>query len=227
MKIKIIILLILAVILGTFLLIFSITRYQIYTSNELNNLVNKKFLKLRLQQIQKTTAELTKQELSDLNKVIKLEEILKKSNKLYILVSRTEGKLYIKINDKILNEFPASLGSGKTLEYKNRKWIFKTPIRIFKVLKKARNPIWLKPDWAFIESNEPVPPIRSPLRIDRTGYLGKYGIYLGDEYLIHGFSHDRENVAGLNVTHGCIGLKEKDLEKVYNSVRLGTYVLVK
>lgn len=197
------------------------------SSDGLNDIINKKFDILRLKQIKENSSEYTLSELSTLNDVAKKENDLKKSNEIYILVSRTEGKLYVKYKNKIIDEFIASLGSGKTLVYKNRKWVFNTPVRMFQVIKKKTRPIWIKPDWAFIENKEHIPPLHSPLRIDRTGYLGKYGIYLGDEYLIHGFSSERENLAGLYVTHGCIGLKAKDLKKVYDLVNVGTYVLVK
>jgi len=53
------------------------------------------------------------------------------------------------------------------------------------VLGKIENPVWTKPDWAFVEAKEAIPPPDDPSRKVQ-GELGKYVFNLGDGYLIHG-----------------------------------------
>ena len=84
-------------------------------------------------------------------------------------------------------------------------------------------PVWVKPDWAFIEEGEPVPAPNSPDRYEQ-GVLGSYGLYLGQGYLIHGTLFQR--FLGQNVTHGCVRVGDEDLEKVWNLTRIGTAVYI-
>lgn len=157
-------------------------------------------------------------------KVVDLESELIKQDDIYTLVSLTENRLYLKHKGEIKKEFVVSLGSGKVLKKKDITWLFETPVGIFNVLDKKENPVWIKPDWAFIEKKEPVPPFDSPKRIVR-GFLGKFAIYLGGGYMIHGTPE--EELVGMNITHGCIRLKEADLKEVFDFVKIGTKVLIR
>jgi len=46
------------------------------------------------------------------------------------------------------------------------------------VLGKERNPVWIRPDWSYVEENMPVPAENDPDRIVRE-VLGKYALILG------------------------------------------------
>ena len=82
---------------------------------------------------------------------------------------------------------------------------------------KAENPLWRKPDWAYVESKEPVPPPEDPARMT-PGELGAFVLNLGDGYLIHG----TKNEAGLGrpASHGCVRLGAEDLDR--KSTRLNS-----
>jgi lipoprotein-anchoring transpeptidase ErfK/SrfK len=91
------------------------------------------------------------------------------------------------------------------------------------VQRKQENPVWSKPDWAFVEEGLPIPPPGDPSRIE-SGTLGDYKLELGDNYMIHGTLYKR--FMGQNVTHGCIRLGDEDLEIVYNTLQIGSKVYI-
>jgi len=142
----------------------------------------------------------------------------------YIVVDQTNNRLYLKRGDRIELSAVCSAGSGMILHEGDdgRSWIFDTPRGAFHVRSKVENPVWKKPDWAFVEANEPIPADPSE-RLDY-GALGEYGLYLGDGYLIHGTLYER--LLGRSVTHGCIRLGRDDLREVYRAARIGTPVFI-
>ena len=102
-----------------------------------------------------------------------------------------------------------------------REWIFDTPLGERRVERKVKDPVWVKPDWAFIEEGYVPPPKGAEERYDRFS-LGDYGLYLGDGYIIHGTLF--QTLLGRRVTHGCIRLGDEDLKYVYQKVPLGARV---
>jgi L,D-transpeptidase YbiS len=142
----------------------------------------------------------------------------------YIIIDTAQNKLYLKRRDKVLHEAICSTGSGGLLKDPNtdRQWIFETPRGSFRVIRKAEDPVWTKPDWAFVEEGKAVPDKWSERRDYDT--LGDYALYLGDGYMIHGTLYQR--YLGRAITHGCIRLGDEDLERVYRSAPVGTPVLI-
>jgi hypothetical protein len=68
-----------------------------------------------------------------------------------------------------------------------------------------------------------VPPMGSKNRkVD--GELGKYRLILGDGYLLHGTPY-KESI-GLAATHGCVRLRDEDIEWLYEHVPVGTKVYI-
>jgi hypothetical protein len=76
------------------------------------------------------------------------------------VVDRTNNLLYLRDQASIELQAVCSAGSGSILKEPNgkRTWVFDTPQGQFKVISILKNPIWRKPDWAFIEEGEPIPP---------------------------------------------------------------------
>jgi L,D-transpeptidase YbiS len=179
-------------------------------------------------------SESTPEEAAALEKEIKdLESKTKRAQRsvaglvpgsVYIVVDTARNKLYLKRRDKVLHEAICSTGSGGLLKDPgtDRQWIFETPRGSFRVIRKAEDPVWTKPDWAFVEEGKPVPDSWSERRDYDT--LGDYALYLGDGYMIHGTLYQR--YLGRAITHGCIRLGDEDLEKVYRSAPVGTRVLI-
>jgi L,D-transpeptidase YbiS len=101
--------------------------------------------------------------------------------------------------------------------------MFKTPRGQYHVQTKTVNPVWKKPDWAFVEAGLPVPPVGHRSRYEY-GVLGDYSLSIGNGYLIHGTLYQR--FLGLPVTHGCVRLNDEDLASVYYSLSEGSKVFI-
>lgn len=102
-------------------------------------------------------------------------------------------------------------------------WYFETPMGSFTVLGKERNPVWIRPDWSYVEENMPIPPEGDPDRFVHD-VLGKYALLLGNGYKIHGTKWTK--LLGTHFTHGCISLGDDDLDMIYKSVKIGTKVYI-
>ncbi len=142
----------------------------------------------------------------------------------YALVDTYANRLAVRRGDEVLREAVCSTGSGLVLRHpeSGREWVFDTPIGERRVERKAKDPVWIKPDWAFIEEGyEPPEDVRS--RVDDVS-LGDYGIYLGDGYLIHGTLF--RSLLGQKITHGCIRMGDEDLAYLYQALGVGSRVLL-
>jgi len=140
-----------------------------------------------------------------------------------ITIDASKNDAYLFKDGQLVKRSKAATGSGKTLEKGEDVWMFHTPRGHMKVLRKIDDPVWRKPDWAFIEAGERVPPKESPKRFVK-GKLGKYALDLGEGILIHG-TDDLKSI-GRSVSHGCIRLPDEMLEEVYKAARVGTDVYV-
>ncbi len=142
----------------------------------------------------------------------------------YLVISTSDNRFRLMRGTEVLREGVVSTGSYVYLEAASgASWLFQTPRGVHFVLGKARNPVWTKPDWAFVEEGLPVPPPDAPERFEY-GVLGDYALAIGDGYLIHGTLYQR--LLGLPVTHGCIRMGDADLEVVYSTLRIGSLVYI-
>ncbi|OLD63251.1 MAG: hypothetical protein AUI47_09815 [Acidobacteria bacterium 13_1_40CM_2_68_5] len=142
----------------------------------------------------------------------------------YILIDAGRNLLTLFKDNRRVLQAVCSTGSGRALSdpVKKRFWVFDTPRGEFFIRAKYPNPVWVKPDWAFLEEGEPVPRDLAA-RLAPTE-LGDYAMDLGEGYLIHGTLYER--ALGLSITHGCVRLGGRDLETVYKNVRVGTPVYI-
>ena len=142
----------------------------------------------------------------------------------YLVVDTYGNRLRVYRAGELLREAVCSTGSGTVLKdpVGGRTWVFDTPLGERRVQRKTRNPVWIKPDWAFVEDGY-APPDDFRLRVDDVS-LGRYGLYLGDGYIIHGTLF--QTLLGRPLTHGCIRLGNEDLEYVYRQVPLGARVFL-
>lgn len=142
----------------------------------------------------------------------------------YLIVNTTTNTFVLRTRNRIIREGLCSTGSYTLLEAgEDKQWMFKTPKGMFRIQSKLVNPLWVKPDWAFIEEGLPVPPRNHPDRFEY-GTLGDYALSLGQGYLIHGTLYQR--YLGLPVTHGCIRMGDEDLKEVFNKLDLGSRVYI-
>jgi L,D-transpeptidase YbiS len=140
-----------------------------------------------------------------------------------ITVDVSTNHAYLFRDGQLVAKSDAATGSEKELDHGDDMWIFHTPRGHLTVKGKIKDPIWHKPDWAFIEEGKPVPPQNSPER-DVKGKLGKYALSLGDGILIHGT--DDPSSIGKRVSHGCIRVPDEMIEKLYNAAKVGTDVYI-
>ena len=168
---------------------------------------------------EKEIARLNKS-ISDLNK--KIDKLTPDSSFMIINTSDNTFKLYK--NNRLFRSGICSTGSFKELIVDSTKsYMFETPKGALTVKNKKTNPVWAKPDWAFIEEGLPVPPKGHPSRFEKY-VLGDFALELGDGYMIHGTIYQR--FLGKSVIHGCVRLDDDDLEAVYKTLQIGSKVFI-
>ncbi len=142
----------------------------------------------------------------------------------YLIINTSANNFRLMNEDKVLRDGMCSTGSYTVLQAGEKKqWIFKTPRGMFKILNKVTDPVWKKPDWAFVEEGLPVPSANHPSRYEY-GVLGDYSMILGDGYMIHGTLYKR--FLGMPVTHGCVRMGDDDLEAVFKALPIGSKVYI-
>jgi len=140
-----------------------------------------------------------------------------------ITVDVSTNTAYLFQDGALVTKSAAATGTGKILKRGPKIWAFHTPRGRLKVLRKIEDPVWRKPDWAFVEAGERVPPPDSPKRYVK-GHLGKFALDLGDGILIHGT--DDADSLGRKASHGCVRLPDDMLARVYQAAAVGTAVYI-
>lgn len=112
----------------------------------------------------------------------------------------------------VVYTFPVGLG----------RFDWKTPVGVWTVVAKTKDPTWVVPDDIYQEHLERdgeadhVIPGGDP-----DNPLGHYRLSLSlPEYALHGT--DVPWGVGMNVSHGCVRLYPEDIERLYSKVRIGT-----
>jgi L,D-transpeptidase YbiS len=140
-----------------------------------------------------------------------------------ITVDLSTNQAYLFRDGELIRKSKAATGSEKILKQGRRVWWFRTPRGRHTVVGKVKDPVWTKPDWAFIEEGKKVPPEDSPLRKEK-GKLGKYALDLGERVMIHGTNEPAS--IGKKVTHGCIRLPHDMLSLLWKEADVGTSVFI-
>jgi hypothetical protein len=143
----------------------------------------------------------------------------------YLVINTTDNRFSLYRNRTLIRDGFCSTGSYTRLTNAegSRQWIFKTPKGRFWIHEKITSPLWVRPDWSFVEEGIPIPPANDESRYEY-GVLGDYAMSLGDGYLIHGTIYKR--FLGMPVTHGCVRLNDDDLEAIYNTLNIGSKVYI-
>lgn len=154
-------------------------------------------------------------------------------NDAYIIINTSDNNFFLYKGKELIRQGLCSTGKNERLINTGKKgkkeYVFYTPQGVMKVMGKQKNPVWAKPDWAFIEEGLPIPPAGHASRFE-SGTLGAYKLNLAnlngisDGYMIHGTIYKR--FMGQNVTHGCVRLGDDDLEVVFNTLVIGSKVYI-
>ncbi len=141
-----------------------------------------------------------------------------------ILVDTVKNRICVVQGERVLACGKCSTGSGAELTdtATGRRWVFDTPRGYFSAKGKISNPVWRRPDWAFVEEGVPVP--RNAAERHVAEVLGDYAIGFGDGFFIHGTLYTR--LLGANVTHGCIRADDDILEKIFEFAQPGTPIWI-
>ena len=68
-----------------------------------------------------------------------------------ITVSTAENRVYARRNGQLVFDAICSTGKNTTLQEGGRTMVFRTPIGRFRVVSKEENPLWVPPDWHYVE----------------------------------------------------------------------------
>lgn len=176
-------------------------------------------LRNEIQHLQQQVAQLEEENQGFRNMLRDIDD-----GELYLVVDTESNRLTMRQGNTVLMTAIVGSGSRQFLkEERGRSWYFESPLGSFAVLGKERNPVWIRPDWSYVEENMPIPSANDPDRFVRD-VLGKYAILLGNGYKIHGTKW--KNLLGTHFTHGCVSLGDEDLEVVHTSVKNGTRVYI-
>jgi hypothetical protein len=140
-----------------------------------------------------------------------------------VVIDLDRNRLFFRQGETVLWSAPIGTGTGLRLETGEREWDFSTPNGVFHVQYKEENPVWIAPDWYFIENDLPIPPANDKRR-RFPGGLGAAAVYIGHDLAIHGT--DKPELLGQRVSHGCIRMHNRDAMRLYHNVQIGTEVVI-
>lgn len=140
-----------------------------------------------------------------------------------ITVDVATNQAYLFENGALVKKSKAATGSDKILRQGRKVWWFRTPRGRHQVVRKITDPVWTKPDWAFVEEGKSIPPANHPSR-QQKGKMGKYALDLGEGILLHG-TDDPASI-GRKASHGCVRLPKEMLAEIYQRAAVGTEVWI-
>lgn len=140
-----------------------------------------------------------------------------------VLVDLDANVLSFRKGSQVLWSAPIGTGTGLRMEAGDQEWDFSTPNGVFHVQFKEENPVWIAPDWFFLENGLPVPPPNDRKRFFPGG-LGAAAVYIDHDLAIHGT--DKPELLGERVSHGCIRLSNRDALRLFHNVQVGTEVII-
>ncbi|CAA9315777.1 MAG: hypothetical protein AVDCRST_MAG89-1390 [uncultured Gemmatimonadetes bacterium] len=208
-----------------------------------------------LEYVRQKEAELVRQAAEREKALAKREEELAPKNRPYLVVSLAEKRvLYLKGQDT-LYKAPVAVGSGKTLVMGGTTKRFVTPRGRMAITHKELDPIWVPPNWHYIEyarktgrgiidmSNASpgalagYPAGRVPVRggsviippwgSPQRAHKGVLGVAKLEMYDGYYFhGTDDESSIGTNASHGCIRMRKADIMWMYKNVPVGTQVYI-
>lgn len=74
------------------------------------------------------------------------------ADSLRVFISLDARRLHVvNANGDTLRTAPAAVGSGRALASDLRSWQFNTPKGVTTVIRKEENPVWIPPDWHYVE----------------------------------------------------------------------------
>jgi len=81
-----------------------------------------------------------------------VRDAAKSDSSLRVIISVVRRTLWVvsRAADTLLTA-PVAVGSERSLAYRGHRWTFRTPRGVHAVLAKEENPVWIPPDWHYVE----------------------------------------------------------------------------
>jgi len=137
-----------------------------------------------------------------------------RNGKAFIVIDKRNFQFYLfSSNAGLLRIGPVAIGKGKT-----GVGAFETPVGIFPIKQKVAVDDWIRPDWYFIEENEPIPQRWEDRRVP--GFFRYKLVFEGSRYI-----HYAEATGG-RLTHGCLGLDWQDAEAVFHTLQVASHCII-
>lgn len=124
-----------------------------------------------------------------------------------LVVDLSDRRLYVYKQRRLLADYPIAIGQDG----------WETPIGSFRVMHMQRNPDWRHPITGQIFPPGP----ENPLGRHWIGFWSDGRNEIG----FHGTN--QEELIGLAVSHGCLRMRNRDVEALYQTVFLGTSVSIR
>jgi len=138
-----------------------------------------------------------------------------------LVVVKSEHKMYVYKDGKVIKEFPVSLGANDYQGNKVKRGDKRTPVGTYRILNKRCHPLKYR---AMTISYPNAQDIARAKRL---------GVDPGSDITIHGQPHWNADGHGDSYTlahdwtDGCIALTNKDIDWLFGSVRVGTPIIIK
>jgi len=157
-------------------------------------------------------------------KILNAMRLAAAKERVYVVMDLTHNLIMLKMGDATLYSFPCAAGKrGGFLTATSIRRKFTTPVGKFIVERKKEKPVWIRPNWYWLERGEEVPEGITLEQRKVPNKLGEYSIGIGDDVYFHGFIGV---VTPGKYTHGCIRVNDDHLEIFYNLVEIGTEVFI-
>ena len=104
------------------------------------------------------------------------------SRQLRVVIDRGSRRLWVigPSGDTLLSASVA-VGSGKKLKVGSRTWRFETPVGVHAILSTEVDPVWMRPDWAFVELAR-----QKKLKLDSISSRSPRQLPSGDSLVVRG-----------------------------------------
>lgn len=163
-----------------------------------------------------------------LDRPVTFDEPLVDTDGRYVIVHLAENRVFVAEGRQAIWSAPAGTGTGFRLQGQGHRWKFDTPKGLFKIRRMEKDPLWIPPDWYYVEKGRKIPPFES--RPGLPGVMGTTAVYLGDGLAIHGTNNPtlllNPDPEKRRVSHGCIRLTNEAARELYHLIDVGTPVLI-
>jgi hypothetical protein len=136
-----------------------------------------------------------------------------------ITVATSENRVYARRDGQLVFDAICSTGSNATLDTGGETKVFRTPIGRFRIQSKEENPMWVPPDWHFIEQARKEG--LSVVRLQRGQTIGDLSVN-GNTVVSDGYElpQGKEIVRGGAIVIPPVGTKQRQYPDVLGTHRL-------